>query len=419
MNKPQRPTSVRYEVWVNGKSTGQYLVSANDRFKSSLRDTEKGEYDKVEFSLSDLLISDDRTLRIGDSIIKFLPREGKIECTIAQHERHYKVSLVRNTEKSHDLSEETWKSICSAIALSKIKFILNGAPIKQNDSLPASKALVKSISVEGQAVEGITLSVSGVTYTPEKRMIISYAANRSVPLFTPDEGLMGTPIFKQDAPVTSSQVEDNPPSSQRKHMRRIALIGFLIATLISIFGGTYYYVLNLKEENIILQDEVSSLNSQKATLLNSIQKMKSTDVPTSAEELQLPPAYSDKDDTQNPKDSKKEDVKKTSNSDPLTEIQSRSDFAEFMQLVNAREWELIQQHEIYKALKNKGLQKYTFKIQHFCNPNGMFGANGLGKEANKVKNKKIIEWKQNTKAKDLIDVSRKVDALMHELKCLN
>lgn len=307
INKPKQPTSVRYEVWVNGKSTGQFLVSANDRFNSLANDTEAGEFDKVEFALSDLLIADDHTLRIGDSTVMFLPREGKIECTIAQHERHYKVVIVRNLEKSHQLSDETWKNIHSAISQSKVRFLLNGVPIQQGESLPASKALVKSISVEGEVGEGITLSVSSMTYAPGKRMIISYTANRSVPFYNPDAGLQGTPIF---APKTAD--EQSPSKASSKKQKFTTIITACIVGLTCLIAGWITQSIVSNERMDILNAKIDALKSEKFSLQDTIATLKE----------------------RNSKLSVKSKNKKSEDSQPnsalLVEIESRPDFQEFM-----------------------------------------------------------------------------------------
>ncbi len=420
MNQPQKPTNVRYEVWVNGKSTGHFLVSANDRYKSSLKDTEAGEFDKVQFSLADLLISDDRTLRIGESIVKFLPRENKIDCTIAQRERHYKVSLISNMEKSHQFSEETWKGIYSAINQSKVKFMLNGAPIKQSEMLPASKALVRSISVEGEAGEGITLSVCNVTYSPEKRMIISYSANRSVPRFNPDDALKPTPIFDQKS--EPSQPENKIQLLNKLSWHQLIIIvslGWFIAMLLGVGLG---YTFNdtqdkLSEELTQLEDKYKQLDTNYEALKTKYRELEDKNKELGDKNKEL-----EKQRQQQTTEVETKIPGQTDKVDPLTAIQSRNDFQEFMNKVNNNAvWSEIESHDVFIALK-KHAQTYSWKVQYFIKPESLFGGStkGLGKKPNYAQSKKIREWKkQRPQVNNLKDIKKEVDKLVIELKRLN
>lgn len=396
INKSKQPTSVRYEVWVNGKSTGQFLVSANDRFNSLANDTEAGEFDKVELALSDLLIADDHTLRIGDSTVKFLPREGKIECTIAEHERHYKVVIVRNLEKSHQLSDETWKNIHSAISQSKVRFLLNGTPIQQGESLPASKALVKSISIEGEVGEGITLSVSSVTYAPGKRMIISYTANRSVPFYNPDAALQGTPIF---APKTAD--EQSPSKASSKKQKFTTIITACIVGLTCLIAGWITQSIVSNERMDILNAKIDVLKSEKFSLQDTIATLKE----------------------QNSKLSVKSKSKKSEDSQPnsalLVEIESRPDFQEFMALVNDRDLAACQEHAIFKLLKREpNLRIYTYKIEAFCRPERLERFESKDKVLSSEQKELIKRWRRQADAKNLEDVRHQVDKLDKDLRRL-
>ena len=421
MNQPQKPTNVRYEVWVNGKSTGHFLVSANDRYKSSLKDTEAGEFDKVLFSLADLLISDDRTLRIGESIVKFLPRENRIDCTIAQRERHYKVSLISNMEKSHQFSEETWKGIYSAIYQSKVKFMLNGAPIKQGEMLPASKALVRSISVEGEAGEGITLSVCNVTYSPEKRMIISYSANRSVPRFNPDDALKPTPIF--DPKTEPTQPENKIQLLNKLSWRQLIIIvslGWIIAMLLGVGLGVIFNDTcqnKLREELTQLKDKYKQLDANYEDLKTKYRELedKNGELGDKNEELE-------KQRQQQTTEVKTKKQEKTGKVDLLTAIQSRHDFPEFMNMVRRREsWSDIERHDVFRALMWHA-KEYSWMVQHFVQPEKLFNkaTKVLCTKPNNAQSKKIREWKkQKLQVNNLQDIKKEVYKLKEELKKLN
>lgn len=178
------PLQPKYEVFVNGNSTGRFLQDQFDYYRAEIAGKDNPDIDVrygfLNFTLGELLDSKTKTKQSQDGSVVVKLDEGlqRIDCTLKSIPVLYK-KVLRFTNSSND---EAKKFFRNGLKDHSVKLMLNGkewvnAEIKPSEAIGAIRD--NHIDVFPHEVEGYRFSVDSVNlYVPEKGVVVTVKAKK-------------------------------------------------------------------------------------------------------------------------------------------------------------------------------------------------------------------------------------------------
>ena len=210
------PRVTRYEVIENDTPTGRYLVKPEDRYESSMRDTDTVTYGKLAFTLQDLLAAPGNMLRTEDGSSASLDRvNSTIKCRISRSDIYYTVK----TDLS-DLSEECRQQLQLAYTGHRIKIYMD-----QRDITEILRGELKSKAREVLSARTLTMDPSTYasyrwkaelqTNKEEKTCLVKITAKfyEQQPAAAPYAKRSGTSSSPRTSPQAAEPSRPNPTHS--------------------------------------------------------------------------------------------------------------------------------------------------------------------------------------------------------------
>ena len=422
----QAPVGEEYEIWLNGRLQLKGPLPATTPIQSNGGlNSEDITYDPVSVTLQELIEAEGNKLTFGQSTAELNLKTRRIILTIPPIKVYYKLEFVLQGD------EEGIKKLKQNLETGVNSLLIDGTDVSKEISNP--DAQIAPSKTKGRVqytgiLQGFKITERIDREIKDKKAVLTLSITKKS-----EEPATRKPISNQSGTTKKSNQKslvtttDSPHNQQREDYEEKLtpkpnkkwlrfVIGFSIGLLIgSLIGFGLGYALHASEDT---PSEELTQQEEKYKQLDANYE----DLKTKYRELEDKNKELEKQRQQQTIEVKQKEPENNGQVDPLTAIQSRNDFQEFMNKVkNNAVWSEIESHEVFKALK-KHAQTYSWKVQYFIKPESLFGGStkGLGQKPNNDQSKKIREWKkQRPQVNNLKDIKKEVDKLVIELKRLN
>ncbi len=427
------PREKEYEIWVNDRFQSKGPLPATTPIQSNGGlNSEDITYDSVSVTLQELIEAEGNKLTFGQSTAELNLKTRRITLTIPPIKVYYKLEFVFKGD------EEGIKKFKQNLETGVNRLLIDGTDVSKEISNP--DAQIAPSKTKGRVQYMGILQGFKITERIDRDIVVKKAVLTLSITKKSEEPATRKPISNQSGTTKKSNQKslvtttDSPHNQQREDYEEKLtpkpnkkwlrfVIGFSIGLLIgSLIGFGLGYALHASEDNP--SEELTQQEEKYKQLDTNYEALKTKyrELEDKNKELGDKNKELEKQRQQQTTEVETKIPGQTDKVDPLTAIQSRNDFQEFMNKVNNNAvWSEIESHDVFIALK-KHAQTYSWKVQYFIKPESLFGGStkGLGKKPNYAQSKKIREWKkQRPQVNNLKDIKKEVDKLVIELKRLN
>ena len=426
------PREKEYEIWENDRFQKKSPLFATTPIHSNGGlNSEDITHDPVSVTLQELIEAEGNKLTFGQSTAELNLKTRRITLTIPPIKVYYKLEFVFKGD------EEGIKKLKQNLETGVNSLLIDGTDVSKEISNPDSRiapsktngriqftgilqgcnisAKIDRNIVDKKAV--LTLSITKKSEEPATRKTSS---NQSGTTKNSNQKSLVTTTDPTHTQPREDYEEHLTPKPNKKWLRfaiRFS-IGLLIGSLIGFGLG---YALHASEDKS--NEELTQLEEKYKQLDANYEALKTKyrELEDKNEELKDKNKELEKQRQQQTIEVKPNEQEKTVNVDPLTLIQNRHDFQEFMNMVKSGEtWSKIEKHQVFKALQSNA-KIYSWKVQYFIKPEGLFNKKNSApmKTPNHAQSTKIREWKRpRPQVNNLEDIKKEVDKLVEELKKL-
>lgn len=281
------PRVTRYAVYQNAARTNRILTYPEDRYESDMPSTSTHEYDKVSFTLQELLDSPGKALTFSGGKVRLDEMKDIIYCEVNKREIQYSLRVVMDENPSGGR-----QALLKDVSDNKVRLKLGDTDVTScmvgsgSKAIPAS-AVSQPLRFSNNFVNGYKLLVK-TELDSAKRLLVARIS------YDPYEKAQSAPVLKVNSATRPSSApsptsvplrrpDSFPKPPKKKGLDIISMaVGALLGLLVGC--GIMYLVMSKERGGNPSTPDPNPVNGQSTQIEStSVQELKKQDEPTETE----------------------------------------------------------------------------------------------------------------------------------------